>query len=176
MKRLRHILRRFRGSEDGSVTVEFVILFPVVLTMFFSTIELGMLTVRQTMLERGLALAVRDLRIGLTERIDHDGIKELICDYSGFIPDCDNSLKLEMAPIDLRAYSTLPGDIDCVDRAEEVNPVRRFTNGQANELMLLRACVKFTPVFPNVGLGRNFGKDANGDAIMFALSAFVNEP
>ncbi|SNY57719.1 TadE-like protein [Pseudooceanicola antarcticus] len=176
MKRLAHILRGFRDGEAGNVTVEFVILFPIILTMFLSTVELGMLTVRQTMLERGLNVAVRDLQIGLTENVDHDTIKELICDYAGLLPDCDNALKLEMQPVDLRAYVAMSDDIDCVDRAEEVNPVRTFTNGQANELMILRACLKFAPIFPNVGLGRNFGKDANGDAIMFAVSAFVNEP
>ena len=177
LRRLRLNLRRFRRREDGNVTVEFVILFPIFVTMFMSTVELGMLTVRQTLLEQGLNLVVRDLQIGLTEDVDHDTIKELICDYSGgYLPDCDNALKLEMMPIDLRSYSTLPEGLDCVDRAEEVNPVRTFTNGQANELMLLRACLKFTPIFPNAGLGRNFGKDANGDAVMFAISAYVNEP
>ncbi|MBR9762178.1 MAG: pilus assembly protein [Rhodobacteraceae bacterium] len=170
------MLRRFAADEGGNVTVEFVILFPIILTMFLSTVELGMLTVRQTMLERGLNLAVRDLQIGLTPNIDHDSIKEVICDNAGLLPDCDNALKLEMMPIDLRHYTSMPNDLDCVDRSEEVNPVRRFTNGQANELMLLRACLKFEPIFPNVGLGRNFGKDGNGDAIMFAVSAFVNEP
>ncbi|WP_138919615.1 TadE/TadG family type IV pilus assembly protein [Oceanicola sp. S124] len=176
MRKLRHMLRRFGADEAGNVTVEFVILFPIIITMFFSTVELGMLTVRQTMLERGLNLAVRDLQIGLTANVDHDTIKELICDNAGLLPDCDNALKLEMMPIDLRNYTSMSDDVDCVDRAEEVNPVRSFTNGQANELMLLRACLKFEPIFPNAGLGRNFGKDANGDAIMFAVSAFVNEP
>ncbi|MGI3166089.1 TadE/TadG family type IV pilus assembly protein [Pseudooceanicola sp. 200-1SW] len=176
LRALRLRLHRFRRREEGSVTVEFVILFPIIVIMFMSTVELGMLTVRQTMMEQGLNLAVRDLQIGLTENVDHDTIKELICDYAGLLPDCDNSLKLEMMPVDLRAYTTLPEDVDCVDRAEDVNPVRTFTNGQSNELMILRACLKFAPLFPNVGLGRNFGTDANGDAIMFALSAFVNEP
>lgn len=176
-RRFRQGLGRFFRREEGNVTVEFVILFPVIVTMFVSTVELGILTVRQTLLERGLSLAVRDLQIGLTENVDHDTIKELICDYAGgMLPDCEDALKLEMMPVNLRAYAALPDDVDCVDRAEEVNPVRSFTNGQANELMLLRACLTFTPIAPNVGLGRNFGKDVNGDAMMYAVSAFVNEP
>lgn len=171
------MLRQFCRSEDGNPTVEFVILFPIFVVMFMSTAELGLITIRQTMLDMGLSLAVRDIQIGATEDVDHDTIKALVCEYSGgLLPDCDEALKLEMIPIDMRDYTTLPDDIDCVDRSEEVNPVRNFTNGAANELMMLRACLKFAPLFPNVGLGRNFATDTNGDTYMYALSAFVNEP
>lgn len=42
--------------------------------------------------------------------------------------------------------------------------------------MLIRACLKFDPVFPSTGLGFQFAKDGSGQVIMSAKSAFVQEP
>ena len=58
-----------------------------------------------------------------------------------------------MRPVNLRAYAALPDAITCIDKSEDVQPVHQFVNGGANGLMILRACIKITPVFPNIGFG-----------------------
>ena len=168
--------RIWAKDDEGSVVVDFAILMPIFLTIMLSGVEMGMMTVRQMLLERGLDMAVRDLRLGSGAEPQHDVIKKEICNYAGFLPDCDNSLKLEMRPLDMRNYSALPKKFDCVDRSEDVNPVREFTAGGENEMMVLRACIKFSPIFPQVGLGNKGEIDQNGDMALFSVSAFVNEP
>ncbi|MBY6089502.1 pilus assembly protein [Maritimibacter alkaliphilus] len=176
MKRLLSPLQRFWRNETGHAIVEFAVMLPLYLTVMLSGVELGIWTLRQTMLERGLDLAVRDLRLATGQATTHDELKDLICTYAGIIEDCSSSLKLEMEPVSMWSFSTLPTTVDCADRAEEVNPVRAFVAGDGNQMMLLRACVKFKPLFPTIGLGKGMAVDGNGDAAMVALSAFVQEP
>ncbi|WP_375691481.1 TadE/TadG family type IV pilus assembly protein [Pseudooceanicola sp. LIPI14-2-Ac024] len=176
--RLPRRLRRFLRREDGSMAVvEFAIMFPVVLTMFLSGVEMGIMTVRQTLLEHALNLAVRDLRIGTGAAVTHDSLRDRICGYAGMLPNCEDALRLELRATDLRNYTnTLSNEPDCLNRAEEINPVLAFSNGQRSELMLMRACFIFTPIFPNIGFGYNAKKDDAGDIRLYATTAFVNEP
>jgi hypothetical protein len=77
----------------------------------------------------------------------------------------------------MRTLSTRLADApDCIDRSEELNPILAFANGQRSELMLMRACFVFSPIFPNVGFGFNASKNDAGDIELIATSAFVNEP
>lgn len=169
-------LKRWLGDETGAVIADFAIMLPVFVMFLLSSFEMSFMSFRQTMLERGLDLAVRDLRLGLVEDPTHAKVKDRICAYSGFLPDCENGLRLEMEPVDLRAYTSLPPSVDCVDKSEDIEPVRSFVPGGSNELMVLRACIKVAPVFPTVGLGEQITKDGNGDMSLMSITAFVNEP
>ncbi|UYV38637.1 pilus assembly protein [Rhodobacteraceae bacterium D3-12] len=172
----RPFFKRLWDREDGTATVEFAIVFPFFISLFLSSVELGMITLRHTMLERGLDLAVRDIRLGTGTAPQHDDIKDEICEYAGLIPNCAASLRLEMVQVDLRTAVAMPDDVDCVDTSKEVEPVRSFVNGQENELMILRACVKYDPIFPTSGLGKQLKVDGAGQAALVAMSAFVQEP
>ena len=173
---VRRLLGRFCRSEDGSATIEFAITFPAVMMFMLSGIELGMVTLHHAMLERALDLTVRDIRLGTGTAPQHDRIKELICERAGFITNCDVNLRLEMIQIDPRNWVDIPADADCTDQSEEVAPVRNFVNGLENELMVLRACAKFKPVFPTTGLGASLEKDGAGQYALISISAFVQEP
>ena len=169
-------LLAFRRREDGNATVEFAIVIPAFMLILLSTVELGLITIRQSMLERALDQTVRDIRLGTGSDFQHDDIRDSICDRSGFISDCDTSLRLEMILVDPFAWTAIDDQPDCVNSVEDVQPVRSFISGASNVLMFLRACMKFDPVFPNWGLGDNLGKDGDGRVSLFASSAFVQEP
>lgn len=169
-------LRRFFRGDGGSVTAEFVIMFPVFVFLFLSSVEFGIYSLRQSMLERALDITVRTVRINTGDDLSHDGLKDEICANVGMVPDCATTLRLEMISVDPRAWQGLPFGADCVDRAAAVSPVRNFSPGQANDLMLLRACVSFEPIFPSTGLGFYFKKNTAGDSYITARSAFVQEP
>lgn len=172
----KRFLKAWLGDETGAVIADFAVMLPVFVMFLLSSVEMGMMTFRQTMLERGLDMAVRDLRLGLVEDPTHAKVKTDICHYAGFLPDCANGLRLEMQPVNLRAYTMLPEAADCIDRSEEMNPVRKFVAGGSNEVMVLRACIKIAPIFPTFGLGDQVAKDGNGDMALFSVTAFVNEP
>lgn len=173
---LARTLRRWRRNENGTATVEFAIMFPLFVTLLLSSVELGMIMFRHAMLERGMDLAVRDIRLGTGTNPDHDDIKDAICSFSGVLPNCTDNLRLEMIRVDPRAFAALPAEGDCIDHSEETVPVRSFAHGGENEMMLLRACYVFSPVIPTSGLGYYLEVDGAGNAAMFATSAFVQEP
>ncbi len=169
-------LSRFRRDEDGTVTTEFVIMFPLFIFLTLAGIEMGIIAVRQATLERAVDLTVRDIRLGTGTAPQHDDIKDLICDRAVMVPECKSNLRLEMIRVDPENYTPPPVVPDCTDKSEEVNPVRAFTNGLDNELMILRACAKFEPYYPLAGIGRELTKDNAGYAAVTATTAFVQEP
>ncbi len=174
--RFRNATRRFFKAEDGSSTVEFVIAFPVLFTLLLSGIELGVMTLKYSMLERAMDMTVRDIRLGTGTAPQHDDIKDTICERAAFIGSCDETIRLEMIQIDPRNWAGIDANVDCVDRAEEVAPVRNWIDGDENEMMFLRACVKASPMFPSTGLSQSLSVDSAGDYALVVTSAFVQEP
>lgn len=177
MIRLPRFLRRFGRSEDGTATVEFAITFPAMLLFTLSGVEMGMVSLQSSMLERAMDMTVRDIRLGTGSAPQHDEIKDLICERAGFVSNCSSSLLLEMVEVDPRNWTGISAEVSCIDRSEEVQPKTEFRNdAPENALMILRACAKIDPVFPSTGLGKNIKKDGAGQFQLVAISAFVQEP
>jgi len=176
----RSLFRRFRRENDAVVTVEFVLLMPLYLVLLISTVELGLVNLRHSQLERALDIAVREVRLNTGAVKDHDTMRDTICDLSGLIDNCASSLRLEMIQLDPFAWVAPDADPDCISDPEVINSPREFNrSGSSNDLMLIRACMRFKPIFSNWGLGEEL---ANADASDFGLvslvatSAFVQEP
>ncbi len=167
-------LRRFRDDEHANPTVEFVIAIPVIFWIVFSVFEAGWLMTERTRLDSGLNRAVRDLRLGIATPT-HDAVKDLICEYSGILADCDSTLHLELVPANSATAAAPP---TCVDRSTNIEPVVNFTPGSTidPEVMMLRACFVVKPLMPGSGLGSHFAVDAAGDLHIVSFSAFANEP
>ncbi|WP_322891368.1 MULTISPECIES: TadE/TadG family type IV pilus assembly protein [unclassified Yoonia] len=175
------LLRRFQRDESGVVTVEFVIIFPIFVLLFLMTFESGMVSLRHFALERGVDLAVRDVRIGRMAVPSRDLLRAQICEYAGLLPDCENQLQVEMVRRSVRNWVNVPATVQCIDRGAAVQPVVQFTNGGNNELIFLRACIRLDPVMPTTGLGRtiverNAGGAAGGSYALVSTSGFVVEP
>lgn len=168
-------LRRFRRDSDGTATLEFVLVFPVFLSLLLMSIELGFVTMRYALIERGLDMTVREIRLGTGANWKHDDIKDSICERAVSVANCKESLRLEMRPRSIREYTSLGSEVDCTDRAEETDPVA-FQTGGENQLMVLRACYKYRPLFPAAMLGSRLSTDSSGDASIIAMTAFVQEP
>ncbi|ETX27378.1 TadE/TadG family type IV pilus assembly protein [Roseivivax isoporae] len=168
--------RRFRDDEDGSMVVPFALWLPVFTALMISGIELGAVSARSTALERALDQTVRDIRLGTGTVYDHDSIKAAICDRAEILPDCSQTLRLEMVRLNIRDWSDPDPVIQCIDTAEEVQPVVSFEYGRENELMMLRACFKYQPISPATGLGSALSTDAAGYSVLVAKAAFVQEP
>lgn len=174
--RLRRVLRQFQRREDGTATIEFVLVFPVFMVLFVSAFELGLLQVRHTLLERGLDLAVREVRLSTSNPPNYVDLKKAICNGAMIIPDCLTNLKLEMVRIDPWVGVSVPRAADCVDRAQPVAPVRSYVTGATNDLMFLRVCSLFDPIFPMTGLGFQMPKQNGGAYALVSMSSFVSEP
>lgn len=178
-------LRKFRRSEDGVVTLVFVIVFPVFLIFFFMTFENGIVNLRQVMLERGVDLAVRDIRIGDIKGTDNDQLNEdvrkRICEIAGVIPNCESQLRIEMIRRDVRDWVPIDPAVQCVDRSNPDQPNPVFDPYGNNELMYLRACARVNPFLPTTGIGLRLTESADnpvagGSYAIVSSAAFVIEP
>ena len=177
ISRIKQTLRRFRRSEDGSaLVIEFCIFVPVLFGAFLMATEMGVYSMRQMYLDRGLDIAVRYVRLNTDTNYTHQDIKQMVCDNAGWLEDCDETLRLEMVRLNPRQFAQFDQTADCVDTSQPVQPVRGFALGRENELMMLRACVKFKPLYPTSGLGYALDKDGTGRAKMVSSAAFVQEP
>jgi hypothetical protein len=176
MTRLGTRLRRFLGKEDGSATVEFVIIFPIFMFLFASCFELGTVMLRQTMLDRGIDMTVRQVRLGAVDPVTHDVLKDMICERAAILPNCNTELKLEMRSTDPRAWAAMPALADCIDQADYNLPVRNFEAGQPNQMMILRACHLFEPYFPTFGMGEFIPRQSGDSYALISTSSYVVEP
>lgn len=166
----------FKQDESASPTVEFVIVFPVILWLVFSTLEAGWLMTQQTMLGRGLNLAVREVRIGAGGTPSYASIKESICANALVLRDCQTALHLEMVELSNPISSA---NATCINRAPAaLAPIIDWVSGSrvTPEIMVLRACFVVDPLIPGAALGAALPKDATGGFHMVQYSAFANEP
>lgn len=176
MKRMTSFLKRFGRGEDGFSSVEFVLVFTLFIGALGLSLEVGTITLRKAMLDRGLDLAVRDIRLSTGAIPTHAAIRDKICSEAAILMNCSENLRLEMIPTDPRNVTALAATPDCKNAVEEARPLRNYVPGVDNQLMLLRACLKYEPMIPGTGLAAAIDLDADGYAKMVSVSAFVQEP
>lgn len=167
---------RFVRKEDGALAIEFMMLLPMFLFVFMSSVESGILLARQVMLERGVDIAVRELRLNTGTNFTRAQIEDIICANAFFIGDCRKTVLLELRRVDDSSWGLLGRETTCVERGKDIDvPSDFFRPGQENEMMLIRACAIFNPLFPTTGLGLRIAK-VDGAYRMVAKSVFVHEP
>jgi len=169
-------LRRFLSDRRGNATLEFVVLvFPLVY-LIFTIVELGVYMTRSVMVQRGLDITMREVRLGLAPGMEPEDIKRSICDDAFLLVGCEEALQLEVTPLDdVDLFGS--SEVNCQDRTDDdIEPVTTYDPGGASELMFVRACLVVNPIFPGVGLGAKLPTDASGGYAIVAETAFVNEP
>ena len=180
--RLKRLMNRFRLDESGLVTVEFVIIFPIFFAFFLMTVENGIISIRNVMLERGVDIAVREIRIGTMLDPTGPKLRREICKVAMIIPDCENQLQVELRIRDPRNWEPLPGRVNCINRSEPARPAHDFTHGASNQLVIIQACVRINPFLPTTGIGKAIVQRsegnlaASGSYALVAISSYVVEP
>lgn len=166
---------RYKGNEKGAVTVEFVIVFPFVLTLLLTSVDAGISNLRQVFLARAVDLAVREVRLGNVS--ESARMSELICSRTSMLPSCQQNITVEMRPIDTETFMGLNDPVSCVDRELEITPAVVFNPGAgAQELMLIKVCVAADPFVRLNGFISQMPINADGQYVLVANSVFVNEP
>jgi len=169
------LLRRMR-REEGNATIEFVILFPVIMFVFLSAFEVGIYLTRSVLLDRAVDINVRALRLGTMSPMTAEELKRRICNDSLIFADCMNSMMVELVPISTETWAFPADQITCVERDEDIQPVVDFIPGGQNEVMLVRACAVLDPFFASTPFVMELPLDVSGGYAIAAASTFVNEP
>lgn len=177
-------LRRFLADEGGSATIEFLLVFPIVFTVFTASVESSMYMAKYVMFERSVDLVVRGLRLGVFSTLTHQQLKQKICEGGMMVSNkaaCMNAMKIWMQPINTGDFAMGSTAKVCVDKASDINvtdpPANEYAAGTDNDIMLLRICMKEWPMFPTSAISVKMPSDpADGSVSMIVTSVFVNEP
>lgn len=176
------LLNRLRHSEEGAITVAAVLWVPFFILIGMGSIELGLLIFKQTLLERGVDMSTRILRLGIAPLPSHDELKLSICKDIGFISRCMDRLAVEVFPVDTTTWTASnQSSALCVDSSA---PARtpQIVRGGSNQLMIIRACLKVdtmmlpAPLAFTNPIAAGLTRDANGLVSLSTVTAFVNEP
>ncbi len=197
MKSLRIRFAQFLAAQDGASTIPAIIFLPFLLMIMFASVELGLLNLRQVLLDRGLDQTVRILRIGVaTLPTDNDEaietIKKSVCTNIAFIHSCMDDLTIEIFQVTRSVTVTGSGSnisvsrswvssgagtsATCTDRNISTPPTVTLDRATPDDLMLVRACLKVNPTMPDFALGPLLVKDQAGMVALVSTSAWVREP
>lgn len=176
MSKLYHLLHRLWRAEDGTATVEFAMVIPVLIAIFMASFESGLLMTRSILLEQSVDLTMRELRLGHYTLPDAALLKREICKRTVILSDCEANIMIEMTRVSTANWQMPNTDVKCADRAEDVQPVTALQIGQQNDMMLVKVCVIQDAIFPTTGIGLGLPKDGKGGYGVVAVSAFVTEP
>ncbi len=172
LDRIASALRR----EDGTASMEFVLMVPVILLIFMSSFESGLLMTREILLEQAVDKTMRELRLGHLPTVTNAVLSKEICSRTIIFPDCAHNIVIELDRINTTTWA-IPTDITrCVNSSAPAQPVVTMNAGQENELMLVRVCVSLPAMIPGMGLAPAMPLDSLGNYILLARSAFVVEP
>lgn len=178
MTRFPRAIRRFLRRESATATVEFVLSVPVLLMVFMASIESGLFMTRYISMDRAVDITMRNLRLGQYPNPDHDLLKREICSRTSIIQDCQNSIRIDLQPVDSNTWAMPTTATQCLDRSAPIRPSIAVFPGQPNDLMLVRVCVVQDPVFPSSGIGLLLRRveDTAGGYGLITVSSFANEP
>jgi Flp pilus assembly protein TadG len=175
---------KFLRDQSGTTTIEFILVFPVVFTVFTASVESSMYMAKYVMFERSVDKVVRMLRLGTLGEPTHQQLKQTICENGMLISSkgaCMNAMRIWMKPIDTGNFAMGSATKTCVDKASDVNTgeplASDFATGTDNDIMLMRICMKEWPMFPTTGVSVKMPTDsADGSVSMIVSTVFVNEP
>lgn len=173
----RRLLGRLRRSEDGAVTIPTLMWLPLFIMIMAASVELCVLVFKQTLLDRGVDLTTRIMRLGIAPMPSHDTLKRSICTNIAFVPGCMDNLAVEVFSVDTTTWTASNSNSAlCTDAlsSEPISP--QLERGGSNQLMILRACLKVDVMMEANPLAEALVHDASGQTALISVTAFVNEP
>lgn len=160
---LRTRLRRFFRTDRAAATAEFVIGFPLVFLMFIVTLETCFLMMRATMLQRGLEMAIRDVRLGNIKNPLMSVMEQAVCDRIQIVPNCTSSLTLEFTLVNQASFQMPAPTQPCTVRSAADAQARSasiYSTGAANDLLVVRACLVVNAISPISDVYRLYSRTA----------------
>lgn len=185
----------FMNDDDGTASIEFVFIIPIIMTIFMASFEASLFMNRYVMMERSVDIVVRNIRLGVYTVLDpdtntyssisHEELKLEICE-SGMmvnsVATCIKAMRIWMQPISTVDFQMLAPPKFCSDRREDITPLpepgaTEFGFGEGKDIMLMRICLKEEPMFPTTLIGAGMIKDElDGNYSLVTTTVFVNEP
>lgn len=173
----RRLLARLRRSEEGAVTIPTLFWMPLFIMIMAASVEFCVLIFKQTLLDRGVDLTTRIMRLGIEPLPSHTQLKRSICTNIAFIPKCMDRLAVEVFPVDTDTWTASNQSAAlCTDSTSAAALAPQIERGGSNQMMILRACLKIDTMMKVNPLAAALVRDAGGQTALISITAFINEP
>lgn len=171
-RRLALFASRFTRADQGATAVEFALVFMPFLMLIFAMIELGLVFLVSLLLENAVIDVGRTIRTGEVQTTGGTAatFKTAVCNKIGVIGSmsCTSALQL-----DVRTYADYSTSNTSANNTSSVPTSMQFNPGTAGSIVLVRAYYTWPLVTPLLQTGL---QSANGKRIIYAATAFTNEP
>lgn len=169
-KRLARQAGRFARAEQGATAVEFALVAAPFLMLVFAILELGLVFMVSLTLETAVGDVGRSIRTGQVQTGGGNAttFKTAVCNKLSWLGSkCDAALQ-----IDVRTYASFTASATASSNLD-VPPTMLWQPGTPGSIVLIRAYYTWPLITPllNTGIG-----SANGKRIIYAATAFSNEP
>ena len=164
------VATRFARAERGATAVEFALVSIPFLVLVMAMIELGLVFLVSLTLENAIIDAGRTIRTGEAQsaKITAADFKTAVCARMNWLGDrCAGALSL-----DVRTYADFASVSASNANGTLPNPLA-WDPGQAGSIVLVRGYYTWPLVTPLMKTGL---QTANGKRIIYAATAFMNEP
>jgi len=169
-KRLARQAGRFARAERGATAVEFALVGVPFLMLIFAIVELGLVFLVSTTLETAVSDVGRTIRTGQVQTGSGTAatFKTAVCNKLSWLGSkCQDALQIDVQTYaDYAATRTESGKSD-------VPTSMRWDPGQPGSIVLVRAYYTWPLITPLLNTGL---QSANGKRIIYAATAFSNEP
>ena len=167
---LSRLASRFARAERGATAVEFAFVAIPFLMLVFAMIELGLVFLVSLTLENAVMDVGRTIRTGEVQKAGGtaDGFKTAVCDKMSWLGSrCAGALSIDVRTFTDFASSNTSAANAAIPGSLAWNP------GAAGSIVLIRAYYTWPLVTPLMQTGL---QSANGKRIIYAATAFTNEP
>jgi len=174
----------FLRDARGAATMEFVVIFPFVVFIIFMFIEMGLLQARTTLLKRGLDIAGRDVRLGITDsryqretETEEQRFRRFVCADAFMGQGCVDNLHIEIVREGSPGFTD--PQIKCRDTTtdpDEFEPILEFQPNQSNQIVLIKACLVARPFIPGSAFGAALRFYQGVGYVILAKTAVMVEP
>lgn len=168
----------FLRNEDGSYAIEFAMVTAPFLALILAILELGIIFLAGTHLEKAVTEASRTIRTGVAHSSGFDMAafrNEIIAHSAGSLLTVDG-LKVDVRP--QTSFSSIDTTIPVLDGQVDDQDFA-FDAGTCGDVVLVRVYYNWPVIAPKLGL-QNLGLDLSGATqgvhILSSVKAFQNEP
>ena len=174
--RLKAMIPDALWREDGTATMEFVLVIPLIMMIFMASFESGLLMTRSIMLEQAVDMTMRELRLGHYPAVTNKVLKQQICARTIIFPNCLTVIKIEMDRVSTTSWNIPVQPTHCINRQGTADPVVSMGTLADNDVMMVRVCVILQAMFPTTGIAMQLNLDSSGGYGLVTRTAFVAEP
>lgn len=162
---------RFRRDASGIAAVEFALVAVPFFLLLMAMIETALATTAGVILNNAVSSAARQVMTGSIQKsdMDSDGFRRMICDDIGMMMSCER-LSLDMRTF--AAGSPIPGSVTLRGGAVDSQDFC-FDPGAQDTITVIRAYYEWPWT---TSMLNSLAEDTNGNAILGAMAAFMNEP